>query len=255
MPPKTTPTKLSTVVPSASELEAARAILASADAKAMASKKASMKHFLSLHPDEQASLAKGKNKNEFLEKFLVHMARSNNATKVAENRKTVVSRSAKHLDLHWWSMETMDQKLGVEKATHWRQSGKIVSKPDSLTGSRHEKHVEWGVPKNWERITEDELRELMVACQAELDNADEIDAMKVLAPTMHGASSGANDPKIKEEPAKTKKELLGERCQELMKNRKGALQRFQEQLLEMKMIISKSESAEANAKGKLVLIL
>eukprot|EP00959_Pyramimonas_sp_CCMP1952_P240640 5029172-Pyramimonas_sp.AAC.1 len=149
-------TTLSTVTPSKEELAKAREILAQAahdfsnralgvagisracrqaDGKELASKKQSMKHFLLSNPDAAASSAKGATKMAFLEKFLVHQLRCKDTEKKSLSEKTKKTSNITYNDVQWMSQDKMDAELGEAKAKHWRECGKLRSRPDRLTGS------------------------------------------------------------------------------------------------------------------------
>ena len=81
MPPRRAcKVQLATVLPSDDELAAARAILASADAKTMRSKKACMKTFARANEDEDAITSAGDQQKAYLEKYLVHIQRMKKST-------------------------------------------------------------------------------------------------------------------------------------------------------------------------------
>eukprot|EP00959_Pyramimonas_sp_CCMP1952_P099516 2080424-Pyramimonas_sp.AAC.1 len=79
--------------------------------------------------------SKGEQRQMYLETFLVHQMRTKQGTSTATSSHTVSSSQKKGITWIWISMEKMDSHLGPSKAEHWRESGKLTSRPDSLTGS------------------------------------------------------------------------------------------------------------------------
>ena len=169
--------KLSTVKPTDEEMETVRQIFAG-DPKAKKAKMASMAHYLKLFPDEQAANSRGDARTEYMELFLVHQMRQKIGTASVTSKFATEANQHRFTDLHWWSEETMDKNLGPIFAKHWRDSKLVPSKAYSLTGSTDPKHVEWGVPQNWERLQESDLRRLMVEHAS--NDADESDMKMIL---------------------------------------------------------------------------
>eukprot|EP00959_Pyramimonas_sp_CCMP1952_P387394 8118554-Pyramimonas_sp.AAC.1 len=56
----------------------------------------------------------------------------------------------------------MDQEMGKTKAEHWRTSGLLANRPDSLTGSNDPELIEWIVPASWQYLTEQDLRQIKI---------------------------------------------------------------------------------------------
>ena len=53
----------------------------------------------------------------------------------------------------------MDREMGKVKGEAWRKSGKLSTRPDPMTGSQEEMLIEYKVPKEWARMTAEELKQ------------------------------------------------------------------------------------------------
>ena len=154
MAPKLAKASLANIDPTPEELKQAKEDLAKSDAKKKASVNSSLKNFSKANPDVKISESRGKAREEWMLNFLVHQIRqketktSIETSQAKENTKELIN------DLHWWSRERMDKELGAAKAEHWRVANACPWRPDSLTGSKDPDHIEWGVPMEWERMTE-----------------------------------------------------------------------------------------------------
>ena len=59
----------------------------------------------------------------------------------------------------------MDTKLGKAKGKLWRTV--LKGMPDSLTGRTEPEYLEYPVPKNWERMAQEDISKFLLNVQAE----------------------------------------------------------------------------------------
>jgi hypothetical protein len=144
-------------------------------------------------------LAKGTAaKRPFLEKFLIHQMRYQDAQKHTVSERAFETHDEKIIEREWMSRSIMDQRVGPSKARKQRASGLIPSRPDSVTKSEEDSDVEWGVPKEIQRWTDNERNKTGV--QAVTDaTADDL-ALVGIDPGAHDPEAAADLP-IKMEPA------------------------------------------------------
>ena len=137
------------------ELKRARAILDKASEedrqKVIKSKMACMKQWLKANKDdvedaEKVLESRNDERRTYLEAFLVHTMRCEDAASHKTITKSTVEETKKVQRFYEWSEETMDDKLGPIKAQLLRESGKLSKDPCPITGSDHPKLVVWKVP-------------------------------------------------------------------------------------------------------------
>ena len=191
---KHTETSLTTVSPTQEELDKAREIINGTESSKK-SKMACMAHYLKLFPDKDVADSRGQKRTDYLELFVVHQLRSKQAE--SELRTNFATQSNQHAfaDLHWWSKETMDKNLGEKFAAHWRDCGLVPRRPNHLTGSTDPDFEEWGVPQNWERLQESDLRQLMIQNKSAADEDDfamVMDASRFNRPSPVSGSSSSS---------------------------------------------------------------
>lgn len=160
MPPALPKTDLRNLAPNDDEVKAARQVLAQASEKDMKSKMGCFTAWLKQNPDQEIQNSKGSARKEWLEKFLVVQNRAKQGYKTLETRKVVQNKDQKFYDLHWWAMETMDKQMGPQKAKSWRESGKLLTRPCPLTGSEEAHLLVYGVPVEWERLSQEDIDHL-----------------------------------------------------------------------------------------------
>ena len=238
MPPRTPAIKLSTLMPTPEELTKAKELLKKADARDLASKKASMKHYLTVNPDPDASSAKGKNKMEYIEKYMVHQMRCKDAAKTSKTTTTQSVDNKAFQDEVPMSEEVMDREMGAQKAATLRASGTIKSQPCSHTGSTEKHMIEWIVPKKWKRKEDSEKGSITMESVTEADEKD-FDAFGDFKQST-SASSGVD---IKKEPESDTMKLAT-RVETLKANTASTLRKFQDHLLAAKMTLTKAEGAK-----------
>ena len=202
----------------------------------MKSRMASMVHFLPDNPDAAALSSRGEQRREYLMNFLTHQLRLKDQAKVMEVAQSTSIEQKKIVDLHWWSKEKMDIELGPKKAEHWRQSGLLPTKADSVTGSSEDEFKEWGVPHNWERLTEADMKNLKIESSGQVDQKD----MELLRSAETFAETKNEEPEIKKE--KTELSKLEERITKLTENSATFLRRYQDMTLDAKMLLTLSQN-------------
>eukprot|EP00959_Pyramimonas_sp_CCMP1952_P096707 2021485-Pyramimonas_sp.AAC.1 len=79
-----------------------------------------MKHWLKANQDPKADESRGEERKEFQLKFLVLQLREKKAKKDMVVGHSASSSNQEKAKLFWWSLETMDKELGVEKSKAWR---------------------------------------------------------------------------------------------------------------------------------------
>ena len=207
--------KLKTIDPTEDELERARQII-NGGAATKKSKMACMAHYLKLFPDKEVSEARGQKRSDYLELFVVHQLRTQQAESTLQTSFSTQSNQHAFADLHWWSKETMDKNLGENFAKHWRDCGLVPRRPNHLTGSTDPDHEEWGVPHNWERLEEADLRKLMLTNTGAGDEDDMkllMDASRFNRPTQGdgGGSSSTVKDETQSSMSKMKLRIAGAR--------------------------------------------
>jgi len=234
MPPKQAGAKLSTVIPTQQELDAARKILAGTDKKALKSKFASMAHWLKDNPDHAVASSRGEDRRAYLEQFMVFQMRQKGTSTTQVSSSVVESGKQKHQDLRWWSREKMNMELGEKKAESWRNSGKLATRPDPVTGSTDENFIEYGCPDDWDSFVQNDMDRYEVNAAGEADDGD--------LELLRSVASGGKTAKVavKVEP-KTAEEIANQKAIDLKENPRPMLRRFQDYELECKLLATKAE--------------
>ena len=116
---------------------------------------------------------------------------------VSEHRVTISNTNFN--DWQWMSIEKMELEMGPAKAEHWRSSGKLKDRGDLLTGSRLPQFIEYRVPKEWQRMSEDDLRALQLTAEQDGEEADD--------ELLKGFINPDGAPEIKLEPKSELKKL------------------------------------------------
>ena len=160
---------LETYGPSDEELKAAKKVLKSCDEKALRSKMGSMSAFISKHASDNPGvlLSRGDARKEFLCKFICHQLKSKTTTKQTSNVEESSHKEEKVAEKVWWSREQIDRELGEIKSKAWRSSGKLATRPDRITGSTEPDLIEFAIPIDYERMTDEELDKFRVEALGE----------------------------------------------------------------------------------------
>jgi hypothetical protein len=233
MPPKQAAVKLNSVAPSADELAAARKVLAGVDKKQLRSKFACMAHWLKDNPDAAASSSRGDQRKAYLEQFMVWQMRQKNLQKESQSRSTVEVVNTTYNNLRWWSREKMDTELGAKKAAAWRESCKLQTRPDPVTGSDDPDYVEYGCPEDWSSLATGDTESHDVITRGDADESD--------LTMLNGIRGGmpSEDVVVKAEQ-KTEEDMLQEKATALMQNPRPMLRRLQDYELECKLLATKA---------------
>ena len=97
--------------------------------------------------DWDSSTLNVKGKQEMLLRWLVYRAR-NFAVECAEGTTVSLTTSRKSaLGYRWMSAEQMDKEYGTNKGQHWRNSQKLETRADRVTGSTDPNLLEFKVPQ------------------------------------------------------------------------------------------------------------
>lgn len=209
---------------------------------------ASFAHFVRDNPVADLKLGeRGAKRQEYLEKFLIFQTRQKNAKKQLVSTRETVQGKTTFIDHHWWAMEKMDGEVGPAKAKHWRESGKLFSRPDSLTGSKDPQHIEYCVPVHWESVSEQDLRTLKLNMESEATEDDVglfTTAMDTFALTDASGSGSQVDPasiKVKTEPGEEATQAKEIEIMGFKNGLEATFKEFQALELELKHIRAKAE--------------
>ena len=166
----------------------------------------------------------------------MHQMRCNSVVKKVKTVEEKAQVKQNFKDLIWMSKEKMDDSLGKLKAEHWRESKKIRSRPDPLTGSTDENFVEWGVPQDWERLSDEDIKKMQLTTQGDAEEGDH-EALKKFG-------TADDTVKIKTEPVEEPSEMqkLAQRVSHVKENAAQHLRQLQDNILEAKKIINKCEN-------------
>ena len=86
-------------------------------------------------------------------KFLVHTSRMKNSEKKIEVGRRIDRSKHEKQKEKWMSYEKLEIEFGLEKAKHWVNSGKLQSRPDSVTGSDDPMFREYRIKEDTAVIT------------------------------------------------------------------------------------------------------
>ncbi|CAK0884087.1 unnamed protein product, partial [Prorocentrum cordatum] len=241
---------LSSYQPTPEEIAAARAILGEAGSKLRHKQMGSMAHYLKNNQDEKVQNSRGAEREKYLEAYLAFQLKEKSASKKVTRTDGCENKKSKMTDVHWWSAHKVDQELGSAKGKHWRESNLLASRPDSLTGSADEQFVEWAVPLNWGRLSETVLKAMMLEFMVGAGEAEAAHLAEVAAGIRDegtGAeSSTGSTPAVKQELTETQK--LEKRATRLQEELTPVLRKFQDILLESKVILTKVEGGPQKEK-------
>jgi hypothetical protein len=238
---------ISAVVPTTEELAAAKAKREAMDAKKLASTKASLRHFIAQNPDAAAG---GLGTDACVDKWLTWLARCSDASKNMENARTVGTNKLKHAELHWYGKELLKKEIGDIRGQTWIDSELLPTRPCRITKQHGEFLTEYGVPDDWEVVTESDLRAMKAQVEFELkdeDGALELAAFMQEADGSSSSSLGEGEVKIKHEASAT--EIMAEKVDSVRANLEQNLAKMRAVNLETRMmrekaVISQRESGK-----------
>ena len=233
-------TQLKNVAPTEAELKKAREVLEKAGEKGFRSKQQSMMQFIKDQPDAAVSVSRGDERKRYIELFLVHQMRCQDAVKKVSVVKGEKNTDKKFIDLHWWSEETMDKEMGAMKAQGLRDSKKLPFRPCQLTGSKEAHMIEWGVPIEWESFSSSTWNEIKITADQDAVEGDE----ELL--TLGGIVANSSTPNavIVKEEGKSGLDVIKEKMKEFIDNIPSTLRLFQDMNMQAKLIKTKGDKAK-----------
>ena len=235
MPARLAGVSLKGLAPTEEELAQARCIIAKASAKERRAKEGSMMHFLKQNGGHEGPLT-GESRADYLVRFLTYQMRAKNVKRTMGTSLEVTHTDKKGTLWLWMSAETMDSKLGVMKATHWRESKLLKERADSLTGSSDEALKEYKVPKDWEELTSEDLKSLCLKAEAEATEED----LEGTNQFSHKAPQGEQLNPIKAEPL-TEIEKFEKKVKDFLENMRNTFDEFTD-------MVVKTQQIQADAK-------
>ena len=174
MPAAIAAAKLSTVKPTAEELDRAKQLRADASSSKKRSLDQGFKDYIRKHVEQNPELRDSSSavlKEECLMNFMVLQMRSKgNKTLTAVHQAEI--KSSKIAEKHWWNEFQLDTKLGPAVGKHWRDSALLQRRPCPVTGSEEASHLVYGVPVLWESLTENDLKLLRLETAREAQTGD-----------------------------------------------------------------------------------
>ena len=133
---KTPPANVKAIVPTADELEKARAKREAMSGKQKRALKGSVRHFFSINKVENEQLENGIVDDATLDKWLTWLNRCDDSSKVASSERTFKKGVVKYADLEWWTIETGPPKFGPNRWAYWQESNMLPERGDRISGSK-----------------------------------------------------------------------------------------------------------------------
>ena len=230
---------LKDVVPTQSEIEAARKILQGADIKAQKSHMACMAAYAKRTGQDDAVNSRGEDRATYLERYLVAQLRKKGHVGRTTNVKEVETDQSNITDVKWMAMEEMDTTFGKLKGATFRESGKLKTRPDEITGSTEPHMLEYEIPRNWFRKQESERDKMSISSDAAVGKDD----MEHLQSLQHNATQQCEqsiDVHVKSEQL-SHDEDMAERVSTFMNNKRAealkVMSRLNDYMIEMKVLI------------------
>jgi len=132
------------------DLEAAKKILAKADADK--TEKRRLESNMTYYLQQSGELNKGNRlsgdaRRKFLLLYLAKQAKDKNASAAESSVRDVLTTASSSVAKKWMSKEKMILELGEKKASAWIASGKLECRPCSVTGSTDEDLKEYHCPE------------------------------------------------------------------------------------------------------------
>ena len=123
------------------------------------------------------------------------LARCEDSTKRIEHSQDYKKGKLKFKDLEWWSIETGPPKFGPHRFAFWLAGKMLPERGCRISGQKGEFITEYGVPNDWERMTEEDWKSLKQDTEFELnkDNADEeMAAFSAMGRSMNGEGNSGS---------------------------------------------------------------
>ena len=245
MAPKAKDVKLASIIPTEEELSEVREKINCMSEKEKRSKVGSLTHFFKVTGDLEGQQTRGLERKKMLETFMVWQCRQKNAQKTSVVQEKIKSANDTIKDFHMWSAEQMDKELGAMRGQALRASGKLESRPCSITGSKEEHMLEFKVPIHWERFLEGNEQEWSVSGTTECDESIAA-MMSDIVNDSSGSGSNQGEIVVKQEivQEKTSEELLCKRISEFKATKKDLLRRFQDMQTSAKVVHKVSSESD-----------
>ena len=245
MTPPLPSAKMSTMPVAQEDLDKAMRHVKSLSEKQLKSKKASWQAFMKINPDPAGKAAKGKDQWENIAKFHMHQVKAQNSQKKAQTEKTFTKRKEKIGVIRWMSEEQMNIVLGPDKGEHWRDSGKLVCRPDRVTKSTLKRFIEHACPDDSEKVTEADLD--LLRAHAEADMTPEDFETMAMAFGATSSASGSKDVAAAAaiewsppEPTQTPEEIMAEKIAWLLEDVPNQHQRYLDMVTWAKIVQTKA---------------
>jgi hypothetical protein len=249
---KTPGTNVKAVVPTADELNDAKAKREAMNGEAKRAVKASVRHFFGLHKEDNDALINGAVTDELIEKWLVWLGRCEDSTKHVHSTQDFKKGKMKYKDLAWYTIETGPPTFGPHRFAYWLEGKMLPERRDRISGKKGEFITEYAVPNDWERMTEEDWKSLKQETEFELnkDNCqDEMAAFTAMGRSLIGegnstdSSAAGVGATVKQEP--TAGAVMAEKIEALKSQKDQVLSRMRSINLEVRQM-----SARAVAKQK-----
>ena len=224
---------LRSIQPTPEEVEEAKKILA-AGKGVQKSKMQCMVVWIkkNLSENEEAHASRGEQRQRYLQAYIVHMMRQKNAKSTVASAHIVSVTNQTRTDVVWWSKYTMDREMGATKAASWREV--LQHRADPVCGKDDEDHREYRVPRDWSRMSADDIKAMQVKCEADATN-DDLDALVSIL------VEGDEAPVEVKQEQKTDEEIRKAKIASFLSIVPKKLKRFQDMATEGKVIQPKAQ--------------
>ena len=118
--------------------------------------------------------------DELIDKWMVHLSRCEDAEKTINSSRAFNHKSSKMNDLHWYGKEMLLKTFGDIRGQYWLDTGLLPKRPDRISKKWGEHITEHGVPDDWERLTDEDFRQLRSQVQFELSKEDGMQEMEAM---------------------------------------------------------------------------
>ena len=217
---------------------------------------ASFAHWVRDSPQSE-DIGRGAVREKYLTIYMAHVKREKANLAKATVNKEYEKKSEKTVQVFWWSREKMDMEMGPLKAAHWRDGNFLATQGDKFSGSKKADFIEYGVPVEWKKMTEAEIKGLKSRIEKELEDND-MDIVKELCGGISGGGTAAGEgggtasAEVKEEPSELQK--LQQRIDNLYADPSPVYHKFQDMYLNNKVTMKKIEDATPKERAMAVCL-
>jgi hypothetical protein len=178
------------------ERKTIRELMGEPNSKDYKSKMACFAHYCKLYPDKEVQDSRGQIRLNYCMIWMTHNMRRKNATKSLNTERAVEIKQKKGLKLNWMSEEVMNREIGTDKAIMWREKKLVPSRGDRFTGSMDKKYIEYGVPFEWQEMTEEDLKRIVLITEAEGGEEDMalLNNLSAFGPQAGSGSASSSNP-------------------------------------------------------------